>query len=256
MSVPHLQKSKTVSALPNITIDRTSPIPLYHQLVSGIRNSISSGALSSGSMLPNELEIAKNLHLSRPTVRKAMDELVRAGLLVRKRGVGTQVVSNEIRRPLTLSSLYDDLVQSGIEVSTRILTFDTLIPSKKIAAELEISPKTKVYYVRRLRLENGTPLALMENWIPVSIGELTPSMLENNGLYETMRSLGVTFSLGHQKVGATIADEEQAQLLDTEPGAALVTMSRTTLNDVGTRVETGSHVYRADLYTFEMTLSQ
>lgn len=242
--------------LPPIIIDRSSPVPLYHQLVSAIRDAISTGTLSSGSMLPNELDIAKSLHLSRPTIRKAMDDLVREGLLVRKRGVGTQVVSNEIRRPLSLSSLYDDLVRSGIEASTKVLTFDIVPATEEIAQKLGIPTGTKVYYVRRLRLENGTPLSLMENWIPTSIGELSPSMLEDRGLYQTMRGLGVTFSLGHQKVGATVANQEQAEHLEISEGAALVTMSRTTMNDVGTRVETGSHVYRADLYTFEMTLSQ
>ncbi|QRZ61474.1 GntR family transcriptional regulator [Rothia sp. ZJ932] len=240
----------------SINIDKNSPIPLYHQLVEGIRSAISNGALTSGSMLPNELDIAKNLHLSRPTVRKAMDELVRAGLLVRKRGVGTQVVSNEIRRSLTLSSLYDDLVRSGIKVSTKILTFETIIPPAEIGQELTLESKSTVYHIRRLRYENGTPLAVMENWVPTNIGDLKPSFLEQKGLYETMRSLGVTFSVGHQKVGAKNATVDEAGFLGVSTDAALVTMHRTTLNDVGTRVETGSHVYRADLYTFEMTLSQ
>ncbi|WP_237205401.1 GntR family transcriptional regulator [Rothia nasimurium] len=245
-----------MTLLPPISIDRSSPVPLYHQLITGIRNAISEGTLSAGSMLPNELDIAKTLHLSRPTVRKAMDELVRSGLLVRKRGVGTQVVSNEIRRPLSLSSLYDDLARSGIDPSTRVLTFDTIVPPPFIAEELGVDDKARVYYIRRIRYENKTPLALMENWVPTSIGDITPAMLEENGLYETMRSLGATFSVGHQKVGATVATAEQAEHLETTPGAALVTMKRTIMNDVGTRIETGSHVYRADLYTFEMTLSQ
>ncbi|WP_237225157.1 GntR family transcriptional regulator [Rothia nasisuis] len=245
-----------MTSLPPITIDRNSPVPLYHQLIAGIRNAISEGALSAGSMLPNELDIAKTLHLSRPTVRKAMDELVRSGLLVRKRGVGTQVVSNEIRRPLSLSSLYDDLTLSGISPSTRVLTFETIAPSPVIAEELRLSEEETVYHIRRVRYENKTPLALMENWVPTSIGNITQAMLEKTGLYESMRSLGATFSVGHQKIGATIADAEQAEHLKTTLGAPLVSMKRTIMNDVGTRIETGSHVYRADLYTFEMTLSQ
>lgn len=245
-----------MASLPPITIDRTSPVPLYHQLTSGIKSAISTGQLTAGSMLPNELDIAQRLHLSRPTVRKAMDDLVRAGLLVRKRGVGTQVVSNEIRRPLSLSSLYDDLARSGISPTTRVLEFEEILPPEHIREELQLNDGDTTYHIKRLRYENGTPLALMENWVPTHLGSITPSTLESQGLYQAMRDLGTTFSVGHQKIGATTATKEQAQHLDTSAGAALVTMRRTIMNDVGTRIETGSHVYRADLYTFEMTLSQ
>lgn len=244
-----------MAPLSSITIDRTSPVPLYHQLVSEIKTAISTGSLTAGTMLPNELDIAAQLHLSRPTVRKAMDELVRAGLLVRKRGVGTQVVSNEIRRPLSLSSLYTDLTRSGVTPSTKVLEFDVVPAPRDIAEELNLAEGTEVYHLLRLRLENNQPLAIMENWIPAHLGTIDKADLEKQGLYDTLRALGVTFSLAHQTVGATIADDFQAKTLDTGIGAPLVHMKRTALDDVGTRVETGKHVYRADLYSFEMTLS-
>lgn len=240
---------------PAITIDRSSPIPLYHQLVNGINHHIAEGKIPTGSMLPNELELAAQLHLSRPTVRKAMDELVRGGLLVRKRGVGTQVVSNEIRRPLSLSSLYNDLQRSGIEPTTRVITYEVVEADEQIAEKLALTDDLSVYHLVRVRYENGTPLALMENWVPVSAVSLTEDELNERGLYELMGSRGVTFSLAQQKIGATIANKYQAVELDTHEGAPLVTMFRTTMNDTGVRVETGKHVYRADLYSFEMTLS-
>ncbi len=243
------------TTFPEVSIDRSSPVPLYHQLVKGINKAIVNGDLPTGSMLPNELELAAQLHLSRPTVRKAMDELVRGGLLVRKRGVGTQVVSSEIRRPLSLSSLYADLQQSGIKPSTKLITFEIVEAGEEIAKTLHISPEESVYHIIRVRYENGTPLALMENWIPLSVGEITAGALEEKGLYDVLRSSGVVFSLAHQKVGAAVCDKTQAKELETTVGSPLVTMQRTAINDVGVRIETGRHVYRADLYSFEMTLS-
>ena len=79
--------------------------------------------LPPGSRLDNEIDLAAQLNLSRPTMRKAMDELVRSGLLVRKRGVGTQVVSSQVRRPLELSSLFDDLSNNGSKPTTEVLSF-------------------------------------------------------------------------------------------------------------------------------------
>lgn len=239
----------------NIDIDRSSPVPLYHQLVHGIEAAITDGVLPPGSMLDNELSLAKDLHLSRPTVRKAMDDLVRSGLLVRKRGVGTQVVASEVRRPVRLTSLFDDLVGDRANPTTRVLEFREE-PARDTAAErLALDAGQTVYYFKRLRSRNGHPLAIMENWVPAQIAELTEEELNEQGLYGLLRRAGVNFRVATQKIGASVATPEQAKLLQTTEGSALVTMSRTATDDVGRRVETGRHVYRADSYSFELTIS-
>ena len=240
----------------NIPIDRSSPVPLYHQVVQGIEAAIRSGVLEFGSRLDNEIELAGKLNLSRPTMRKAMDELVRAGLLVRKRGVGTQVVSNQVRRHLELSSLFDDLQGSGQKPATSVLDFRHGAADPPIAQTLDLPAEVRTYYFTRLRSVGGKPLALMENWVRDDITEITEGMLRAQGLYQILREAGVNFRLATQRIGAAVADERQAELLDTRPGAALVTMQRTAVDDTGRSVETGRHVYRADSYSFEMTLVQ
>ncbi|MDN5604061.1 MAG: GntR family transcriptional regulator [Kocuria sp.] len=239
----------------DVTIDRSSPVPLYHQLVHGIETAIAEGNLPPGTMLDNELSLAKDLHLSRPTVRKAMDELVRSGLLVRKRGVGTQVVASEIRRSVGLTSLYEDLNDDRAQPTTKVLEFEEIEAPDDVAARLNLKPGSTVYYFKRVRNRAGTPLAIMENWVPIEIAELTREGLESRGLYTLLRQQGINFRLAQQKIGAAVATNDQAQLLQTSSGSALVTMSRTATDDIGRRAETGRHVYRADSYSFEMTLS-
>ncbi|GLB68249.1 GntR family transcriptional regulator [Arthrobacter mangrovi] len=240
----------------NIPIDRSSPVPLYHQVVQGIEAAIHSGALESGSRLDNEIELASKLKLSRPTMRKAMDELVRSGLLVRKRGVGTQVVSSQVRRHLELSSLFDDLKRTGQKPTTDVLEFRHGAADPDIAAALDLPAGVNVYHFTRLRCVGGKPLALMENWVRDDITEITEDGLRKLGLYQILRDAGVNFRLATQRIGATVADKRQAGLLETTPGSALVTMERTAVDDAGRNVETGRHVYRADSYSFEMTLVQ
>lgn len=240
----------------NIPIDRSSPVPLYHQVVQGIEAAIHSGALEYGSRLDNEIDLAGKLKLSRPTMRKAMDELVRSGLLVRKRGVGTQVVASQVRRRLELSSLYDDLQRSGQKPSTDVLEFRHGPADAATLQALELPDGASVYHLKRLRSVGGKPLALMENWVRNDITEITEEGLRRDGLYQILRNAGVNFRLATQRVGATVADARQAGLLDTAPGAALVTMERTAVDDAGRTVETGRHVYRGDSYSFEMTLVQ
>lgn len=245
-----------MSAPLSIQIDRSSPIPLYHQVVQGIEQAINDGSLASGTRLENEIELARRLNLSRPTIRKAMDDLVRSGLLVRKRGVGTQVVSSQIRRHLELSSLNDDLQRAGKTPTTELLGFEHIDAPDNIQELLQLPKGIRVYHFTRLRSAGGTPLALMENWVRDDIVELTEESLREHGLYELLRNAGVNFRLAQQRIGATTATEDQAKSLDVPPKSALVTMQRTAVDDTGRNVETGSHVYRADSYSFEMTLVQ
>src|SRR6476661_4019305 len=105
----------------DITIDRSSPVPLYFQVAQQLEAAIGEGRFPPGSRLPNEVELAAQLAFSRPTMRRAMDYLVDRGLIVRQRGVGTRVVSPKVRRSLNLTSLYDDMAASGQRPRTRVL---------------------------------------------------------------------------------------------------------------------------------------
>lgn len=240
----------------NIQIDRSSPVPLYHQIVQGIEAAIHNGTLEPGSRLENEIDLAQRLNLSRPTMRKAMDELVRSGLLVRKRGVGTQVVSSQVRRHLELSSLNDDLERAGKKPATHALSFSHGPADKRVQGLLQLPAGVQVYHFTRLRTVDGVPLALMENWVRDDIVSIDEQALNEKGLYQILRDAGVNFRLANQHIGAMIANDYQAPLLEVKPGSALVTMERTAVDDTGRNVETGNHVYRADSYSFEMTLVQ
>lgn len=250
---PDALKGEGMSSL-RLDIDRSSPVPLYHQVAQGIEAAIRSGKLAPGSKLDNEIALAAQLKLSRPTMRKAMDELVRSGLLVRKRGVGTQVVASQIKRHLELSSLFDDLQGSGSKPSSEILSFAHMAADDTVRESLHLPQGARVYHVVRLRRMDGEPLALMENWVRDDVADLDERSLKDRGLYEILRTAGVNFRLAQQRIGARTCDDYEAELLGIKPGSALVTMDRTAVDDIGRNVEMGHHVYRADSYSFEMTL--
>ncbi|MBD7996220.1 GntR family transcriptional regulator [Arthrobacter sp. Sa2CUA1] len=239
-----------------LTVDKTSPVPLYHQVAQGLEEVIRSGQLPPGTKLDNEIDLANSLNLSRPTMRKAMDQLVRAGLVVRKRGVGTQVIGPQVRRSLELTSLHEDLRSSGGTPSTDVLDFDVVPADEETALLLGLQAGDSVYHLVRLRCADGGPLALMENWIPQPLCRLSRGELVEEGLYSLMRGQGINFQLAHQRVGAVAANPFQAAHLGVAPGAPLVSMHRTAMDDTGRPVETGRHVYRADKYSFELTLVQ
>jgi DNA-binding GntR family transcriptional regulator len=239
--------------VPSFDIDRSSPTPLYFQLAKAIEDAISGGELPAGSRLENEILLAQRYGLSRPTVRRAVQELVDKGLLVRKRGVGTQIIQPHVRRSVELTSLYEDLARAGEAPTTTVLSLERVPAPADIAGELDISEGEEVVVLRRLRRSRGEPLALMTNYLP---GRFHPTEeeLTGRGLYQYLRAQGVHLRVAHQRIGARLARAEESRLLEEPPRAALLTMERTAFDDQGAAVECGRHVYRASRYDFETTL--
>ncbi|CAL9600490.1 HTH-type transcriptional repressor NagR [Streptomyces sp. enrichment culture] len=237
-----------------LSVDRASPVPLYFQLSQQLESAIEQGALAPGSLLGNEIDLAGRLGLSRPTVRQAIQSLVDKGLLVRRRGIGTQVVHSQVKRPMELSSLYDDLEAAGQRPATRVLRDTVEEATAEVAAALSVPEGTRVRRVERLRLTHGEPMAYMRNHLPAELLPAEGADLESTGLYRLMRTAGVTLHSARQTVGARSAGTAEAELLGEPAGAPLLTMRRTAYDDTGRPVEYGSHLYRASRYSFEFQL--
>lgn len=240
---------------PVVSLDRNSPIPLYFQVASRLQQLIESGEMPVGGRLQNEVELADRLGVSRPTMRKAIAYLVERGMLVRKRGVGTQIVQPKVRRPVELSSLYDDLAKSGQVPSTVVRQLDVRRAPDHVAVALGSPEGIEVTWVERLRIAGGEPLAIMHNAVPVGVIRPDAAELERHGLYELLRAAGHVPRTAHQTVGARAATAAEARLLGDSRGAAMLTMTRTAWDANGRAVEYGSHVYRASRYSFELNLT-
>jgi DNA-binding GntR family transcriptional regulator len=238
-----------------VLVDRSSPVPLYFQVARHLERMIESGQLPMGTRLDNETDLAGQFGLSRPTIRRAIEYLVGRGLLVRKRGIGTQVVSAKITRDVELTSLYDDLANTGRHPSTRVVSFRTEAAPDDVAAKLGITAGTEVYAFDRLRYADTEPLALMHNQVPVNLVHLTPADLEAYGLYGLLRARGITLRIAKQAIGARAATSAEARALGEAKGAPLLTMERSAYDDRGRAVEYGSHIYRASRYSFDLTLT-
>ena len=238
----------------SIMVDRYSPVPMYYQVAQQLEHAIETGELAPGTRLDGELALAAQLGVSRPTLRRAIEYLVDRGYLVRRRAVGTQVVHPKVRRPVELTSLYDDLTASRKDPRTRVLSLEAVPASDRVAHALGLEDGVDVLAVERLRYADGQPLAVMRNWLPVGVVELDAERLERAGLYQLMRNAGVTLHLASQTIGARGATAPEAKLLNAAKGEPLLTMERTTYNENGQPVELADHLYRASLYSFEIVL--
>jgi DNA-binding GntR family transcriptional regulator len=236
-------------------LDRNSSVPLYLQVVNQLQSLVESGAIPVGTRLENEIDLAERLGVSRPTMRRAMQHLVDRGMLVRRPGVGTQVVQPKVSRAVELSSLHDDLASGAHRPSTKLLSLAVRPADTSTAAALGLADGTPVTVFERVRLADGQPLALMRNAVPVSVCPLTSEDLEHNGLYALLRAAGHAPSIARQSIGARAASDAEAEVLEEPPGAALLTMARTAWDSRGTAIEYGQHLYRATRYTFDSTLT-
>jgi GntR family transcriptional regulator len=239
----------------DITLERNSPVPLYYQLAQSIEHAINTGALAPGDRLENELSLTSRLGLSRPTARQAIQELVKKGLLVRKRGVGTQVVRSRFRRNEALSSLNDDIAKAGQVPTTRLLEFsiDALNQDIRDAIDAADVSDTDFIKIRRLRLADDVPLAILTNYLPARY-EITEADMQSKSLYACLRALGVNLKIAHQQISARLMTEEEAELLDEETPAACLAVDRLAYDDVGQFVEFGRHIYHAAHYSIQSSL--
>jgi len=237
----------------DVELDRLSPVPLYFQLAQALEAEIVGGRLNPGDRIENEIDLAKRLNMSRPTARQAIQALVDKGLLVRKRGVGTQVVRNEVHRSVELTSLYEDLVAAGQAPTTDLLDYKLGAPTEEVADELGTDPGDPVVSIRRLRKSGGEPIAILTNHIPADISP-APDELRQKGLYQCLRGRGLSIKSARQRIGARLATDDEAALLDEQPGAAVLTMQRVAYDEMGKAVEFGQHIYRASRYFFDVAL--
>lgn len=204
--------------------------------------------------MENEVSLGERLGLSRPTVRRAIEELVAKGLLVRRRGIGTQVVHGQVTRGLELTSLYDDLVRLGKKPQTKVLEVSVVKADATVAEQLGLSVGDEVVFIHRVRSSGNTPVAIMQNWLPARFTDMTKKDMEQFGLYEWLRTRGTSIHVAKQKIAARRASHQESELLDLERTDPVLTMDRTAYDNSGAAVEYGHHCYRTDLYSFEFTL--
>jgi DNA-binding GntR family transcriptional regulator len=249
-----MPRLNVTSELRGVSIDRSSPVPLYFQLAQHLEAEIRSGSLPVGTRLENEVALARELGLSRPTVRAAFGYLAERGMVARKRGYGTVVTREKLNRDVQLTSLHDDLIRAGQQPATKVLRNEVAVASESVAAALELPEGSLVICLERIRFADGEPIALMHNFLPAALVRLNDEALETHGLYEILRAAGIALTSATQRMSARNALAAEARLLDEPRGAALLTMERTVLDDRDRPVEFGQHVYRASRYSLRTSL--
>lgn len=240
-------------ALKRIVVDRASPVPLYFQAAHALEIAIDRGDLQPGDLIPNEIDFAQSLGLSRPTVRHAIDLLVKKGILVRKRGVGTRVMAAELRRRVELTSLYEDLAEGGRRPRSDVLHFRAPDQEPRAARALGLEESAPLVFCERVRYADDRPIAILRNWLVPMHPPLTREELEADSLYRLMDERGCRPTMAKQRITARLATQREARILHAGKNVPLVQMERTAFVSDGS-VEYAENVYLADSYAIEVTV--
>jgi GntR family transcriptional regulator len=206
--------------------------------------------LKVGDAIPSERRLAVSLGVSRPTLRQAIDELVREGLLVRRHGSGTYVAEAKIALPLTMTSFSEDMARRGMRPSSEVLSFEAISAGAKLGQRLRISPAEQVWRIRRLRLADEETMAIEFLHVPTRVvPKLRREDLEGHSFYELLRErFGVVVASGVQTIEPTVTSEDEAEILGVPLHAPAFLFERITESERGEVVEFVRSVYRGDRY--------
>ncbi len=228
--------------------------PEYKRVYDALMEEISGGKYPAGSLLPPEPELGEMFHVSRTTVRKAVELLSKQGLVVARQGFGTQVINQKPMQNLNkLTSVSQTLANMGYEIGTKSIYVEQIRAEGDIAEALALPVGTPLFCVNRIQTAGASPIAIAKNYIPCS---LTPGLEKNRvkilSWYSYLKEhYGVSFTGARDVISACNAGFEESELLQIAPGSALITIRRVCSNESGP-VELDMVKIVADRYELEV----
>ncbi|MGC0334299.1 GntR family transcriptional regulator [Streptomyces sp. SAI-170] len=210
-----------------------------------------------GDAIPSERVLSAELGVSRPTLRAAVDELVVAGLLVREHGRGMFVAEAKITQELVSDRNAFTLPQAGGMWTSELLEFRTVAAGARVGRKLRMSPAAEIHYVARLRLVDGSPMAIEHLHVRADlVPGLSRDELERGDLYEHLRDRhGVQVSEAVQSIEPTVVTRTEADLLDVPELSPALLFERLTSDARNRPVEYVHSLYRGDRYRIVSRLS-
>jgi GntR family transcriptional regulator len=236
-------------------VDRDAPLPLYHQLRQALLAPMQEGHWREGDLIPTEREICDMYKVSRITVRRAIEMLVREGYLVAHQGKGTFVARQKIQRHLTrLKSYSEEMQAEGHRPGSHLLSLRHERAVGDVAEALRLDDQQWVWVVERLRLADDEPTAISHAYLhlPPEV-YLTPAEIQQNvSLWGVLYAKGVTFAYSEDTIQAVPATEREASLLEVPPGSPLLMVEGVVYTDQGSPVEYHKMLNRGDRYKYSV----
>ncbi|MVN93033.1 GntR family transcriptional regulator [Mucilaginibacter aquatilis] len=238
------------------SIDHKSPVPLHAQAETLLRQLIQEEDYRNGKVLPNEVELAKKLAISRTTLRQSINKLVFEGLLVRKKRSGTRVAQNVVSsKSNNWLSFSQEMKLRGIPIKNFELHVTWVTPDEELAAFFEIKPDRKVLKLERVRGRPDEPFVYFVSYFHPRVG-LTGEEDFKRPLYEMLeQEHSIIATLSKEEISAVAADDNIADKLRLPAGSPLLFRKRYVFDPGERAIEYNLGYYKASsfVYTVEST---
>lgn len=236
-----------------------SPVPLYSQLKELLRTKILDGSYPSHSQMPSESELGKIYKVSRITVRQALSDLQKEGLIFKIHGKGTFVSKPKAFQNVSrLQGLAEAMSQMGYEVINQLRSFKFVAADAQIANRLKIVEGTQVAEIKRVRLINREPVSLEITYVPQALGEqLEKSDLVTRDIFLIIENdCGIALGHADLAIDAVLAEAELTQALKVEEGSPIMRIERLTHAADGTPIDFEHLYYRGDAFQYHLRIDR
>ncbi len=226
----------------------------YTQLYDILVEKITCGEWKPNERIPTEQELCRRYDLSRITVRDALALLTKDGYIYRKQGKGSFVAMRPIEQKLTkLYTLREEIKAKGLTPGNKILSFKKLPAEGKVKAALQLE-SGEVFELIRCLYASEIPYAVETSYIPASLyPRMTEEAVAADGLYNTMRSLGILPERATERLSAISIGREDALLLNLKASEPAIRIERTTYSKTGT-IEFTTTTIRSDFFSYTVEL--
>jgi GntR family transcriptional regulator len=213
--------------------------------------------LGVGDAIPSERILSADLGVSRLTLRAAVDDLVREGYLIRRRGSGTFVGEPKIAQELTLTSFTEDMRRRGMRPGSRTLELKVVPAGARLGRFLHVSPSEAIVVAKRLRLADQETMAIETLHVAeILVPGLSGGDLEEQSFYELLTErYGIVVVGGTQTIEPTVTNEEESELLGVPLHSPAFLFERFSRSESGDIVEYVHSIYRGDRYRLVTDLS-
>ncbi len=231
-------------------LDERSPVPLYYQLQEIVRARIESGQWKPGQQLPPEAELCAEFALSRGTVRQALADLVREGLLHRRRGKGSFVAQPKIAQDLMSLAGFTAFANqmAGTELGTRLISVNIVPANRSLAERLELAEGTELVEIRKVKLAEDQPFFLGTTYLPRATFPGLEQLDHSGSLFHLLQErYGLRVSKVKGWFEPVLINDYEASALGVDKGSPAMMFERIRYGIDSRPVMISKHIIRGDM---------
>ncbi|HCW53017.1 MAG TPA: GntR family transcriptional regulator [Clostridium sp.] len=227
----------------------------YKDIAEDIRNAIKNGKYNINEQLPLEKEMCSKYGVSRITIKKAVDELVNQGLVIKRRGSGTFVkgVDESSVQELSMAKQFSGFSESnkGKKVTTKVIKFEVINPTEEIAAKLQITTEDFIYHIIRARYSDDEPIVVEYTYMPISLIPGIKNEILMKSVYRYIENdLNLKIKSAHRTIRAILSNEIEQEYLKIDKNFPILEVEQVAFLDNGQPFEYSYSHHRSDKVEF------